>query len=310
MNSSISIIIPTRDRAAIFINSYMFLTNQISDLDYEIIVVNDSYKPFDEITSSELKKNPRVKIINTGGKGVAVARNAGVKCAVNNLLLFIDDDILVTKEQIIHIYDYQKKNPTCILMLNWEYTPELNSQLLSTKFGRYIINNQLNSFKGYRKKLSWAKNTIFEVEAFANFLIMIDKKLFLKVGGYNESFPFAGGEDTELSERLHKIGIRFFIDSTKTVFHNEIDRTELNGWLLRKEKSGMTIKAVEQLTNNHKSNLYSTKKLLLIKTALFFFPIIKFFAYLIPNKQIFNKTYASFINIMVACSIYKGYTYK
>lgn len=309
MNSPISIIIPTRDRVAIFINSYTFLTNQISDLDYEIIIVNDSCKPFDEITLSQLR-NPRVKIKNTGGKGVAAARNTGVKCAVNDLLLFIDDDILVTKEQIKHIYDYQKNNPKCILMLNWEYTPEINNQLLSTKFGRYIINNQLNSFKGYRKQLSWEENTIFEVEAFANFLIMIDKTVFLGVGGYNESFPFAGGEDTELSKRLYEIGIRFFIDSRQTVFHNEIDRTELNGWLLRKKKSGMTIKAMEQLNNSHKSNLYPTKKLLLIKTALFFYPIIKFFVYLIPNQQVFNKAYASFINIMVACSIYKGYTYK
>jgi GT2 family glycosyltransferase len=48
----------------------------------------------------------------------------------------------------------------------------------------------------------------------------VDKNLFLEMGGFNETFPKAGGEDRELSERIHAAGHAVFFNPDLTVHHH------------------------------------------------------------------------------------------
>jgi GT2 family glycosyltransferase len=244
--SLLSIIIPTRERDKILIKSLDRLFGVCKELDAEILVVNDSDKPLSESTR-EYIQSKKARIIEAGGKGVAGARNLGVQECTSDIVLFMDDDVLVTGEAIDYLLSELKENPNTIINVNWSYPPELLAQLKSDYFGNFILNNHLYHLKGYRAGLVWKDNAPFEAEAFANYLVMIRKELFLRSGGYNQIFPFAGGEDTELSHRLHKMGVRFVIDPTITVYHNEEDRIELDNWLQRKYRSGMTIRAFQKL---------------------------------------------------------------
>lgn len=62
--------------------------------DYEVIVVNDGT----EDKSMELIKDYPVKIINQKNKGLSAARNAGVKKATGEYLIFIDSDDWIEEE--------------------------------------------------------------------------------------------------------------------------------------------------------------------------------------------------------------------
>ena len=56
--------------------------------DYEVIVVNDGTKD----NSMDIVKDYDVKVINQKNQGLSAARNAGVKKATGEYLIFLDSD--------------------------------------------------------------------------------------------------------------------------------------------------------------------------------------------------------------------------
>jgi GT2 family glycosyltransferase len=247
MTKPLSIIIPTRERETILWQSVACLADVVRHIPHEIIVINDSSSPLSAALLPKLQAIPFLKCLDAGGNGVAKARNLGVKTASHEMILFMDDDVLINKQALDRLIQFSEQSPGDILMPDWKYPDELNSKLATTAFGRFLQAEELNRFRGYRRKLVWKEQQTFEVEAIANFLVLLRKSDFLLAGGYNESFPFAGGEDTELSVRLAKNGARFFIDSSICVLHNESDRGDLQNWLARKERSGHTARTMSKL---------------------------------------------------------------
>ena len=77
-----------------------------SFVDYEIILVNDgSTDQSLSIIKEYMSKYPDIKLINQENKGLSEARNAGLKEARGNYVLFVDSDDFIDKDLLLNLND-------------------------------------------------------------------------------------------------------------------------------------------------------------------------------------------------------------
>ena len=117
----LSIILPTKKRVEIFYETIEYLdkTLNLFDHDYEVLVINNDPDPI------SFNLPDYVKIINCDGRGVASARNMGAHNAKGDILLFLDNDILISYEAFIKGYKLFlkliKQNENIAINFNWIY---------------------------------------------------------------------------------------------------------------------------------------------------------------------------------------------
>lgn len=300
----LTIIIPTKDRGNVFNKTLNAAYIAIQNISSEIIIINDSKTNKPDISN---EFNDKVKVINNPKSGVASARNLGVLNSKYSNLLFLDDDILISKENIVNLVENIKKYPNSAINFNWLYPLELTQRIEKTKFGRYLIENGFTSLKGWNKNLKWEDTAVFEIDLVSSYFLSISKKNFSLIGGYNESFPHAGAEDFEFATRLKKSKIKGLCNQSCTVWHNEEDRVDMIPWLERKERSAETRKIAVSLGHSeiaiNSSDLKIKLILILYKIKSVFMLSLK----LIPNTKILDGLSFKIINNLLAIYIYKGF---
>ncbi|MGK7390871.1 MAG: glycosyltransferase family 2 protein [Candidatus Cyclobacteriaceae bacterium M2_1C_046] len=298
-----SIIIPTFERQEIFNKTLAAAHKAIENIDAEIIVVNDSKKSKLKITIDSNK----IKVLNNPGKGVASARNFGASQAVSGHLIFLDDDILITKTAVEQAKKHIQEDKNNCYLFNWFYPPQLIDKLSKSKFGRYLEKYQFTSLKGWIGP-TWKESTdVFELSSGASYFLPITADNFRRVGGYNESFPHAGAEDYEFSQRALKMGIKFYLDKTVTVFHNEEDRLNMNNWLDRKRRNGETIRVAYELGYKELEFSYSPLKKIAYRILGNLKPLLIFTFHVIPNTRTLDPVSFRIIHLLLGTHLYEGY---
>ncbi|MBX2942953.1 MAG: glycosyltransferase family 2 protein [Cyclobacteriaceae bacterium] len=299
----LSVIIPTKDRGDVFDQTLRCAIESIDHLDAEIIVVNDS-----KSTQPDIPKNEKIRLINNSNSGVASARNAGAKISHGQLLLFLDDDIVISKNSVEHVLNLHQQIKNACFNVNWEYPLSVQESMRYTQFGRFMKSHGLTSFKGWYADPSWRDNALFPSKSVASFHLSILRSDFEKVKGYNEQFPHAGFEDYDFPLQLKQVGLSFYIDSRVTVFHNEADRMKLENWLNSQERRAATRSvAVSMGYTELKLHYGLTKRILLSiisKYSEFFLHVLRVF----PNIKTIDPLYFKWIAAIQASKIFKGYT--
>ncbi len=185
MSLKLSVIIPTFKRPQLLIKCLMALKQQtFNPADYEVIVVTDGP---DEITRIEvayfIHQHSFNNILRTSlahKQGPAAARNKGAKLAKGELIVFTDDD--------------------CLPQSKW----------LQSYWNAYSSGNQIEiAFTGKTivphsdKPTDYEKNIAnLETAEFITANCACTKRAFDKVGGFDEEFPVAWREDSELQFKL------------------------------------------------------------------------------------------------------------
>jgi GT2 family glycosyltransferase len=311
MKARLSIIIPTFNRAHIFSATLESAYQSVSGMDAEIIVVNDSKE--NQIVIDEKYKNT-VLVFNNPKSGVASARNFGARQAKGNLLLFLDDDILISKKNIsdtLCFFDEHENQKVC-LNLNWDYPQQVKELLPTTSFGRYLSHYGFTMLegKGWLNHTFAERNTFQVISAAASFYLGITKNLFESIGGYSEVFSHAGFEDHDFASRLKKHSITCYILPSSYVYHNESDRIDFKPWMTRKVRGGITRRqAVDAGYTDLQLHHGFFKKFcyrILVKGKPFLF----FLERIIPNSVMFDRIYYRLMNLLLGTSIYEGYSKK
>lgn len=299
----LSIIIPTKDRGDVFDQTLHSATESIRHLNAEIVVVNDS-----KTNQPLVPENEKVKLIHNPKSGVASARNIGARESTGKLLLFLDDDILITKESVDHVLNLHNQMKNTCFNLNWEYPRAVQKSIIFTQFGRFMNRYHMTSFKGWYSDASWKDNELFQPKSVASFHLSIFREDFEKTKGYNEQFPHAGFEDYDFPLQLKEAGITFYIDSRITVFHNEADRMKLANWLESQEKRGKTRNVAVQLGYKELTLEYGIVKRHLLTLILLFSKLFLSSLKIIPNYKVFDPLYFKLAAVLQASRIFKGYT--
>jgi GT2 family glycosyltransferase len=95
----ISVVVPTRGRTTrLYLTLSALARQSLARHRFEVVVVDDS--PEGETAAAVSRAVPGlrdVRLVHTGGMGVASARNAGVQASASDIILFLDDDTLAAE---------------------------------------------------------------------------------------------------------------------------------------------------------------------------------------------------------------------
>ena len=217
----ISVVIPTHNRADALDRTLSNLSKQQCEEAWEVIVVNNRCTDdTDTIVNSRSFPVPLQLVHRDDIPGPSAARNAGAAHASGKYLLFMDNDILVEPDFLQRHLRSLDQHPGCWIVGQVVNLPELDA----TPFGRY------------RKSLFPfvpPDEEVRETDAITGQNVSMPRADFEALGGFDESFYVASGEDRELLMRAKQKGVRLLLDPGIVVLHNDWAGSTIQDFCLR-----------------------------------------------------------------------------
>jgi len=202
----ISVIIPTCARPDRLVRCLSCVqTQEFPTDDYEIIVTDDS--PDDTSHKILTRDFPRVRWIQGPRRGPAANRNHGATKASGDWLIFLDDDCEPQPGWLEAGHDNIPQNPTPDKLETPGMTslPEvLEGKTVCPSKTDHPLEEQVENLTGDN---FWSCN------------LAVHRKIFEELGGFDEDFLEAGGEDMEFAWRIKQIGLSTRFCSQMLVFH-------------------------------------------------------------------------------------------
>jgi glycosyltransferase involved in cell wall biosynthesis len=208
----ISVIIPTHNRAKLLKETLFFLNEQTYPRHrFETIVVDDGSTDETEKMIRQIQGglDYKLKYLKQINRGPASARNRGIKDASSPFILFIGDDIFPSKDLIEQHINSLKVNPEAAVLgfVDWSREQEV------TDFMNYVAPN------GFQFRYNTIKDPYdCDFKHFYTSNISLAKD-WLMEESFDEDFPYGALEDTELSYRLKKKGLRIIFND-KAIGHH------------------------------------------------------------------------------------------
>lgn len=182
----------------------------------EIILVDDGSND----RTGEIIKNFPVKYSYQDNKGPAAARNLGWKFSSGNIVCFTDSDCVPEKDwvsKIIKAYTSEQ-----IAGVGGSYDIVNSESLFASCIHEEIVQRHLKMPK--------------EVNYLGAFNVSYRRSILEEVGGFNESYSDASGEDNDIAYRVVKKGYTLIFDKNIRVGHYH--PTSLLRYLKRQFKHG------------------------------------------------------------------------
>lgn len=194
-----SVVIPLYNNEATICTCIEALLAQSIAARLKIIVVDDGSTD----DGPARVKNYPVVLCHQKNAGPAAARNAGVRVAQGDIVLFLDADCvapLLWAEQMLAAF----YNPDILAAVGRidSATCELLSQLIQTEIE-----------ERYRKL-----STAHTIDFFASVAVAIRRQVFLDLGGFREDFRYS--EDAELAYRINQQGSKMVLAKADRVLHH------------------------------------------------------------------------------------------
>ena len=172
----------------------------------EVIIIDDgstdNTKKVVLETSKKYKLN--VKYFWQKNAGPAKARNEGAKKATAEIIVFTDSDCIPKVNWLSEmIKPFEKNNVSGV-----QGAYKSKQKELISRFGQIEIEERYEKMKS-SKEIDWI----------GSYSAAFRRKEFLSLGGYDESFPIASGEDPEFSFRLAKNGGKLIFNQNAVVYH-------------------------------------------------------------------------------------------
>lgn len=197
---TLSVIIPVHKGGDAF-KSCLASLKQFASPEVEIIVVADG-----DDESGDLAEEYGTKVIrNTPASGPARARNLGAAIATGDILFFIDADVTINENTLPQVEQIFLQNPELAAVIG-SYDDEPGA----TNF----LSQYKNLFHHYTHQTASEEASTFWGACGA-----IRRKIFLAMGGFNESYRLPCVEDIELGYRLKIAGHRIKLCKTLQVKH-------------------------------------------------------------------------------------------
>lgn len=215
MGISLSVIIPTYNRVEALEKCLNALGSQVIDSDYEVLVIDDgSNDGTDRFIRSLQEYYPvPLKYWRQANMGPATARNRGIQNARGEILLFIGDDIIAAEPAFLkehltwHRENYREGEVAVLGYTTW------SSEITISPFMRWLENGGPQfSYKGL------GHGSTLDARHFYTSNISL-KKSFLGKDLFDERFPYAAYEDTELGYRLAQRGLKIVFNREALAYH-------------------------------------------------------------------------------------------
>jgi GT2 family glycosyltransferase len=216
----ISVVIPTHNRADALDLSLSHLARQEVDASWEVVVANNrSTDNTDQVVAQRNFPVP-LQLVHEQTPGPAAARNAGARHAKGEYLLFMDNDILVEPDFLQRHLNALKNHPGC-----WVVGQVIN-----------LPEQERSPFGQFRKSLFPfipRDQPAAGTDAITGQNVSMPRADFAALGGFDESFFVASGEDRELLLRARQKGVKLILDPGIVVLHNDWAGTTIQDFCFR-----------------------------------------------------------------------------
>lgn len=191
-----SVIIPTYNRQETLRQCLAVATNQDYP-DYEVIVVDDGST--DGTAIMVRQEFPQVRYFRQEvNRGPAAARNRGIHEATGEIIAFTDDDCVPPPNWLTRLADGYRRYPQVAGVGGYqEATYEVKAKSSLARYESYI-NRQVYRV-GDQEYLGR-----FECPAGGTNNISYQRSIIEEIGGFDETFPLAAGEDAYFKWQLVK----------------------------------------------------------------------------------------------------------
>ena len=215
----ISVVICTRNRSVHLKNCLERLKSQRS-LPGEIIVVDNA--PSDESTRIVVDQYPGIVYFREPRAGLDIARNSGAKLAKNDIVAYIDDDVLVHPLWAYRTWEaFLSKDVTATTGLVIASTLETEAQQIFEKFWSFNRGYQDKVYAGHFFNKQLAEGPpVWEIGAGAN--MAFRKSLFDQIGYFDERLDVGAAGcsgDSEIWFRILANGGTIHYSPRSVVYH-------------------------------------------------------------------------------------------
>ena len=163
----------------------------------EIIVVDDGSPDFDPSDLPALCDPFRINIIQfTANQGRAGARNAGIRAASGEIVIFLDDDMTLPGSFLDAHDQFHQQHANEVAIGN-------------IRFGDSVEPSEMTRYAESRGVQRYASGDSVPFKCFVTGNSSVERRHLLDVGLFDETFSEYGGEDLELGYRLHLHGLTF-----------------------------------------------------------------------------------------------------
>ncbi|MDR0656591.1 MAG: glycosyltransferase family 2 protein [Treponema sp.] len=230
---NLSIVIPTYNRNEILRNTLERVIH-FKEQYYELIVVDQSGKHDSETAAYlfEAEKRQDIMLIHSDFPNLPNARNLGIRAAVGDIVLFLDDDVTISDTLIItHKNDHMDKTIGCV---TGKVIIENNSTVENIVFDKRIgLKDKIKRcifclfpYKAsYVNQLGVFSDFTRDKQMFSDACIgcnmSFKKTIFDAVGLFDINYTGnAYREDTDMAVRLRKAGYRILYDPEAALIHH------------------------------------------------------------------------------------------
>ena len=167
---------------------------------FEVIVVDDgSSLPETQLVLAEAEREDAVRVLRRAhSEGPAVARNAGWRAAQAPLVAFTDDDCVAAPDWLEHMLATAASSPGAIVQGRTDPIPEEAHR--RTPFSRTQVIHAIGP-------------------PFETCNIVYPRAALERLGGFDETFRYPVGEDTDLAWRATADGMPAVFEPEAQVFH-------------------------------------------------------------------------------------------
>jgi GT2 family glycosyltransferase len=207
----ISVVVPTYNRREIVMRSLETLFRQdFPSSRFEIIVVVDGSSDGTAAALRALTPGCSFRVIEQENRGPGSARNTGLRAAVSDLMLFLDDDMLCDRGLLsAHFSAHQRPGPLAAfgaLFPSSDSKANLASECFKREIGAFHLRHLIDPMAQWK-----VTECVFSNSSLA-------REMLLKVDGFDEQFKMR--EDLELGIRLRENGVRMEYVKEAIAYHN------------------------------------------------------------------------------------------
>jgi glycosyltransferase involved in cell wall biosynthesis len=211
----LSVIIPTQNRPDELIRAVDLLEKQLDKHDDEIIIVDDGSSNKNRLKNKSLTNvYKNIVLLYKNNSGPATARNMALNRSRGDVVIFINDDTLISDgfiEKHIEFHLNNRKRTEALVGPFIEYP-----KLIKTPIMRWLVIDSKMHFKYVETDnglLPWYYFWTCNLSIKREFLTI--NKLF-----FDKSFPVAAWEDVEFGYRAKKCGLNIHYDKSLIAWHN------------------------------------------------------------------------------------------
>lgn len=214
-----SIVVPTYNRSDFLGKCLHALKEQDFPKDeFELFLVDDgSTDSTESLVKQFITDSPgyHFHYLHQKNQGPAAARNLGWQTAKGEIIAFIDDDCLASKQWLKEITSGYDRNDVAGICGNVQAV-ELDNQI--TQFLTFDKLHQVPFCDNYGQ-------IVYPITCNASFR----RSVLELVGGFDSTFPYPGGEDVDLGIRIRRRGF-FFLDNRNAIIQH-YHKDSLSGML-------------------------------------------------------------------------------